>query len=623
MWERSRIDRRSLLAGATILFGSLPIRAGFGQAVSLNGRRAGLTIGIDDALDLAQLRAAVSGAAQMADFLEAQGVEVFRFDDREDMVRAHQIADRIEALVARANLEQLVIYFAGHGVLNGTSEYWLLSKGARQGGEAISVDETALMARRCGIPNVVLISDSCRSMPETLNVAAVKGQPVFPSPASPGPRVAVDIFYAAEVGRPANEVPVPDRPEDYTGLYTATFLDAFANPASDLSERLPDGRWVIPHRKLRDYLAREVPRRAIRLNQRPDAIINSDPPAFIGSLSGPGPGEAVDPAEAVGTDLAATSVTNALTSIVDRSLDESLPAAEVIVPGDQSAAEDAAGRLVSDAAHRQARDVALPVTGIVAYGGGIASIEGPGLFAEQARLDDPQQVWWRIDLGDAPAAAALVGFEDGSGCVATILRDFGLHLTLTGGDIADLRYNPSEFSYLYADYLDQIGHADEPGSLAWLRGMAVEATRLGALRFEGDRAAREVSAARFADRIRVGKGMDPTLGIYAAYAYVQGGLDEGARSVDDYLRGDLGVGLFDTALLAGRIGDGCGMGMPLVPAVPMMRKGWELLRAYGVTLPPALQAARAHLRQGLWASLDADGMQILRDSDGEWAGMTC
>ena len=213
-------------------------------------------------------------------------------------------------------------------------------------------------------------------------------------------------------------------------------------------------------------------------------------------------------------------------------------------------------------------------------------------------------------------------FSDGSGCAVALLRDYGLHITLDEAGISDMRYNPTEESYLFDEFLYAIGHGSgSPGELALLRGLAAEAKRQGVLRFEGTLEERTEAANSFAGRIRMGKGMDPTLGIYAAYAYALAFLDDGARSVHEILKGALGVALFDTSLTAGTLLRDCDDTYePVVPAAPMMRQGWEFLRARGVALPPAFQEARPTLRNSLWTTFGPEGMEILRANASEILG---
>ena len=147
----SELDRREVLIGGATLFGSLATSASFAQPITTDAKRAAVVIGLDKTPGLPDLRAAVAGAHEMADFLENENFDVSLFtDEQNNLVRAHNIADKIEELVGLGILDQLVIYFAGHGTLAGTSEYWLLSKAATQSSEAISVWETFFFCQAIG-----------------------------------------------------------------------------------------------------------------------------------------------------------------------------------------------------------------------------------------------------------------------------------------------------------------------------------------------------------------------------------------------------------------------------------------------------------------------------------------
>jgi len=110
------------------------------------------------------------------------------------------------------------------------------------------------------------------------------------------------------------------------------------------------------------------------------------------------------------------------------------------------------------------------------------------------------------------------------------------------------------------------------------------------------------------------KGIDPTLGIYAAYAYADAGLTDKVASVRSYMRGDLGTDLFDVAMLSGALSGRVPTGRGpegVMPCCPMLSQGWGLLRVKDVRLPEPLVAARDHLRVSLWMTLDRAGMQIV------------
>ena len=78
------------------------------------------------------------------------------------------------------------------------------------------------------------------------------------------------------------------------------------------------------------------------------------------------------------------------------------------------------------------------------------------------------------------------------------------------------------------------------------------------------------------------------------------------------MRGDLGVDIFDVAMLSGELS-----GKPpegprgAYPFCPMLSQGFALLRVNDVRLAESIVAARDHLRPSLWTTFDKDGMQIV------------
>ena len=69
-----------------------------------------------------------------------------------------------------------------------------------------------------------------------------------------------------------------------------------------------------------------------------------------------------------------------------------------------------------------------------------------------------------------------------------------------------------------------------------LRALVVTSAKYGAFRIEGDRESRTAAIRRLADKTRVGKAVDPTMGIYAAYLYADANVPEALRSLQSYMR---------------------------------------------------------------------------------------
>jgi hypothetical protein len=109
------------------------------------------------------------------------------------------------------------------------------------------------------------------------------------------------------------------------------------------------------------------------------------------------------------------------------------------------------------------------------------------------------------------------------------------------------------------------------------------------------------------------KGVDPTLGLYAAYAYSDAGLPQQVCSVRGYLRDDLQADLFDIAMLAGALSP-TSHPPRVVPFCPMLSQGWGLLRVKGVQLAPVLAPLADLRRPALWTTFEPAGMDLIEQA---------
>ena len=108
------------------------------------------------------------------------------------------------------------------------------------------------------------------------------------------------------------------------------------------------------------------------------------------------------------------------------------------------------------------------------------------------------------------------------------------------------------------------------------------------------------------------KAFDPSLGIYAAYAYSAAGLADQVEDVLYYMRGDLNISVFDVVLLASRRIKK--EEWPMVPFVPVLTQAWNLLRPRGFELPAAVAGLRPQLRNSLWTTFSAEAADVLADA---------
>jgi hypothetical protein len=253
--------------------------------------RAGVFIGVDRTGNLQELRDAAAGARRMYDWAIAQGMAdqthaKLITDAGGAKVTPDMIYDAIKAIIDGPGVDQLIVYFAGHGVNINRSEHWLLSDAPVRTGAAVNVRGSVDLATYCGISHIVLISDACRVAPDGIQAQNVRGQDIFPNDAASDRTRPVDQFFACALGKTAAELKDPGvAAGNFSALYTNVLLDALKGSRADVLEPIDAAAanvFCVRPRKLASYLELEVPRRVKALNlekkvnQNPDAIITSD-----------------------------------------------------------------------------------------------------------------------------------------------------------------------------------------------------------------------------------------------------------------------------------------------------------------------------------------------------------
>jgi hypothetical protein len=108
------------------------------------------------------------------------------------------------------------------------------------------------------------------------------------------------------------------------------------------------------------------------------------------------------------------------------------------------------------------------------------------------------------------------------------------------------------------------------------------------------------------------KGIDPSLAVYAAYAYHDLQRQDLLREMASYLTADLGAPLFDVALLARQLDRRAATDWQVISPMPLLSQGWALLNAYRVRLAKELTGLDQHLSPSLWTLLLPHGVQQVR-----------
>jgi hypothetical protein len=617
-------------------------------------QRAVISIGIRKTGGLPELQAAHTSAQAFAEWAKKdQKIPASRvklITDAKGRIGRERIYDEVEKITALGYVEQLIVYFSGHGINSGLYEQWLLSRAPEEPGAAINVRGSEMLARFCGIGHVVFISDACRTAAASIQAQSVTGGEIFPNSSAKGVENPVDQYYATLVGNPAYEVKtVEDAVGRYRAAYSTVLLEALRGKVPAVVDG-SSGRRLVRPRRLRDHLKDAVPlyMHSLQLDggemQQPAARIESDETAWLADL-GEVPTAPLAPeggapaARAVAAkrarvarppSLAGTGMAGSARDVGDAVADlAALPPPAVLgaarrVPdlAQQARAQLQAELLPAAAAPSGARRTAVTAR---AGGGRVARSPdllagavtrgstpfGPDHFETQCgiklrgarvvsagsreaqvgvgRLADVVQV--HIDPR-CRGANVLVRLEDGSSVVVPAFRDFITGLTFDArGALDDMWCEPS------ANTARHLQWQAVAGEIGHLRALVAAASSLGVFRLDDD-----AHAMALLDRMRAVKMIDPAMAVYAAWALHDRRMRSHIAALQRFLDQDLGVRLFDVALLSFALSGKPQDGAPteLYPCVPMLSQGWALLPALGVALPERLAGLRGHLRPSLW-----------------------
>jgi hypothetical protein len=221
-------------------------------------------------------------------------------------------------------------------------------------------------------------------------------------------------------------------------------------------------------------------------------------------------------------------------------------------------------------------------------------------FAKRAKAEVLGNELVRIDKIQPPGASVLISFEGGASAVLPAIPGFIGALTIEDGGLTDVSYEPSAQTWRWNEFKQRAAR------IRTLRGIAASATRSGLFRLEAD------DALAVAREMQYAKGLDPTLAVYAAYAYLDLRRRDRIKGMSGYMKGDLNIRLFDIAMLAGELDGKAAQEAEVLPFIPLLSQGWALLSAYRVQLPRKLERIEATLLPSVWTLFNADGAKRLR-----------
>jgi hypothetical protein len=601
-------------------------------------KRVGLVaVGVDNTGGaLPTLAGAAKGALQMEDWLNGQkkfGIQpvIRTLVDTKGPVLLKDVQDAVADLVDNEALDLLILYFSGHGMLKAAfDEQVLLSQVKKYKHEAVAITPTFLNAAYAGIGHVVVISDACRSVIDpfgplgtVVGTAAIDRGNVVGSM-----KGKVDIFYATEPSQTAKEF-------KGEGFFTRVLLDAFANPTSavvDVWPNLPNGVSVVPTWKLETYLDTEVPVRASMqvppFNQRPDFTVTSRQPQFLGYVDGPisptagHAGESLTQVERSSrrtTEFEQSTKSSALDELVKAMhFDTGFKAISPSVLKNAGMTREV-DAYVNSAQGRQAFETR---TGYTFVG---EPIEIALLSYDRQIKPDPSSKGSQdlrlhpvpfSELWNEPEArgSVMVYFRGGTVCVLPVMPGYIGTIEVREGRVASLSYEVSSQlrKFLYETDQERAAFADR-------RAVAAALASSGKLN-----RLRSTEGHYYASFMRQSKRADPTLGIYAAYAYGLSGDEKGVKSVfrffSEHMTLDREYSLaaapipFDVAMLADELKPDTALRRPgFAPFCPLMSLGWTVMSSFpgNSTLHDAITAASKHRLNSEWTTFRAQDIRPL------------
>lgn len=581
-------------------------------------RRACIAIGVDlvrDVPKLAKLQAAAKGAEQFAGWAQKSDpkFETLCITDRTAPVEIREIKRLVAEIVTSNSYDQLIVYFAGHGILKSwDTEIWLLSSAASDPNEAVNLVGSVRYARNSGIPHVLFVSDACRSVTSDARLGQVDGSLIFPTRNVPMQRPPeVDIYYASLPGDPSYEIPSERANERYDGIFTKYLLEGLRGAEPRLRESVDEDQTrfdVVSSRTLKPWLEEKVSDAvtsvSIELQQIPEVRVESQRPKYLTRLrvapmyprvGGQRPTISIPPTSPLtaAATLRTFAEDNGVTDFLLR--DGELPPRLFST----TRLDTQLNREVDELLAARGRESFETHTGFTVVGTHVIGAFVDGLYGRCDVFEESGAQ--QIRVYERPQAqSALIQFANGNGTCLAALPGYIGTVVVNDDCVVSVSYTPSQNSYRWLDY------QNVKEDLEKRRAFTAVAARRGIFKIERE------NAASFAGYIRQLKSFDPTLGIYAAYAYAQSGRVNDIESVYDWMRRDQIPVPFDVALLADHLNaSGPWPQNTYSPKTPMLTQGWALLHN-DLPIPNWLLDARRFTQPSLWTTFSPNGFEFVK-----------
>lgn len=603
--------------------------------------RAVLLIGVSRAGGLGTLKAVESSIDKMQAWAKDQGIpdnQIVRRTDATGPVTIADLFNDVKALADRDTIEQLIVYFAGHGVINNRLEFWLLSDAPVNAGAAVNVNGNIALAQAGAFEHVVFLSDACRTPTQGVQYSRIIGGDIFPNIEDTERERSVDIFFGTSLGAPALEVLQTETSKQYQAMFTEALLDALNGK---IPEIIVNGR-VRPRpmkRVLPNRVADKIRASGLTLatSQTPDARITSDDDAWLaeiplpigGAAEPPAGDDAVDAPEAgappppmelpspapaapppgpplpvpppVAEEAAPLSTREVAQLVVEEALRTNTYGRAATTSEE---VKTLTGRGVSVNAGKYLKSMARGIVnrlpqampdkpGFEIHGRALASASCPDGACHIGNDGDATTV--SVDA-HGRQSQALLEFDDGSGVLLPVIKDF----------VGVLRFHDRGLDEVWYEPANEHDASLSRQELDFLRQAVIKASSLGVFAIEG------ADADQLASRMQNVKFQDPALAVYAAYAYHDIGQFRRIVQMQEFLKAHLGVQLYDLALLSRSLLKDASLADDTVPRLPLLSQGWALVGALRGRIPDELEMLRKELKPSLWSLYTPEGVRAIR-----------
>lgn len=567
-----------------------------------------ILIGINEVPHLQYLDTPSNYAIQMRNWARDQGYNTYLFVDQPEgeetgICNIAEIKKVIRKIIEDGT-DQLLVYFSGHGVEHtAANDVWLLPDYQNDPDDCISISLNKALAYTSGIPHVIFISDSCRVPSDHKALKAASGSAILPNLDKLNPDTEVDVLYSTWPGQPA--VDIKNNDGTYRSIYSDHLLSCLNGNVPEVIKQIQNlapgfpavlsdelGRFlkkIVPTETAAAGAKRQFPmsdvtsRDPLHLSKFDigTPTVESAPEGNLPSVSPPGEHHEIQTVSSKLQELVQISGAN-----IDVKTRE-------IVNNFRRAYNDEYDNDFFTSPNTFSREQ----TGLM-----VSGLLNPVVFSKRPlkfryrNFAIPQILDYdeAYNILDKDNIFIIGNPRTRIFYPVTILDGFFTQVVFEKGKLLTVNYFPT------TGWRREQAHR-RSGEIARRKATIIAAAKNGI--FLGDE--------EIAGFLRRYKNLDPTFGLFAAYAYYQKGNFEGVRSIYHIMQDEPEPVLGDIKILGKLSGVNLENIEHFDVPIPMLTEGWSYLKL----LPEnPYSYLSTQLEPGLWTAINRTGLGYLRET---------